>query len=284
MTRFEDKICRVMTRKEKPKFCTNLPVTGGTLLKNGNVALASYGKRKVSIFRLTGQKIRDYKIQNPWDVAARLDCVAGELLFVSVLKSEKRSARIDQINLSEENRITTFTRNVVSPCGIAFTLNNELCVCEKKSCKLVIFGEDGGIIREIINTNFICPWYIAAKSHDELLLSDFYACCVWHLNSSGEIIEKFDKTSESDPTQFHPAKSVYSDRKIFISDQDGGKVRILSQTGQVRTVIARLDPHEDNFCPVILLADDNGHLIIVSKNGEVFVMQIPTEDMKIKIF
>ncbi|XP_062587671.1 tripartite motif-containing protein 2-like [Saccostrea cucullata] len=194
------------------------------------------------------------------------------------------SARIEKINLSGWNQITTFTKNVVSPYGIAFTINNELCVCEKKRSTLIIFGEDGGIIREITNVNFICPWYVAVKSHDELLLSDFIACCVWHLNSSGEIIEKFDKSSESDPTQFHPAKCVYSDGKIFISDQDGGKIRVLSQTGQVRTVIARLNSDEDSFCPVILLADDDGHLIIVSKNGEVFIMLVPTEDMKIKIF
>ncbi|XP_062569768.1 uncharacterized protein LOC134231810 [Saccostrea cucullata] len=261
-------------------FQCNLPVSGGAIFKNGNIALTSFDNGKVVIINSTGDNLKEFNIPKPWDAAVRNDR-NKELLFISFLKTAEKPARIDFIEWTVDHFPKTFTRDVITPYGLAFTLQNELCVCEKKSHEVRIFDVHGKMIRRICQPQFECPWYIAVTNDGKTLISDFEARCVWCLNEKGYIIDKLDKASESDPTEFHPAKCVSDGKDFFISDQDGGKVRVLSKTGQVRTVIARKNTKEEIFCPVVLLVQKQC-LIVVSKHGEVIKMPVPSEDEKFR--
>uniref|UniRef100_A0A8C4HQW7 RING-type E3 ubiquitin transferase n=1 Tax=Dicentrarchus labrax TaxID=13489 RepID=A0A8C4HQW7_DICLA len=239
--------------------------TGVTVDMNGDIVVADYDNRWVSIFSSDGKfKVRSHSILYMMSFPVKkynLSYCSNNSLLLSWWKCNKIWKYIGAGRL-------------MGPKGVAVDKNGHIITVDNKACCVFIFQSNGKLVtkfggRGTSDRQFAGPHFVAVNNKNEIIVTDFHNHSVKVYSADGEFLFKFGSHGEGNG-QFNAPTGVAVDANgnIIVADWGNSRIQVFDSTGSFLSYInTSADPL---YGPQGLALTSDGHVAVADSGNHCF--------------
>uniref|UniRef100_A0A3Q2XWR2 RING-type E3 ubiquitin transferase n=1 Tax=Hippocampus comes TaxID=109280 RepID=A0A3Q2XWR2_HIPCM len=197
--------------------------TGVDVDSNGDIVVADYDNRCVSIFSPDGK----FKVKRPTSSVTR------------VLAQD--DAHLRWATSSGQNKIGS--GRLLGPKGVAVDKNGHIITVDNKACCVFIFQANGKLVtkfggRGVADRQFAGPHFVAVNGKNEIVVTDFHNHSVKVYSADGEFLFKFGCHGEGNG-QFNAPTGVAVDANgnIIVADWGNSRIQVFDSAGSFLSYI-----------------------------------------------
>ncbi|MBN3306395.1 TRI56 ligase, partial [Amia calva] len=238
-----------------------IPHITGLSYCNGNIILADESNSMIRCYDAEGKQMSEIcttKKIRPCSVT-----VCGESVYFS---SRAKLYRVLPHNKFRCNEL----RGQNSQYPIASYKDRYIIVSEGSCCSLSLYDPKGRRLSTVQPKDYLGGTFlfVTVNSREEFIISDLVKKCVVIFKKGGEIV---NVCSSTDSNSFNPF-SICVDKQDNIYALEGSRVVQLSPKGEFLREFLSFTKYKTRL--MLLTADDQGRLIVVTKGGMVFIYKL----------